>query len=200
MKKLITILATMLLLTSCGPIEPTQIGTSNTIDTTIGTSNTINTTIGTSKERKNEIMLINQYTNYAWEYQNYGYFVTIYGDVYEFDFSNDYQENMYMFPNEKTDFLSSLVDIMDNSEVSKVEDVSNISNFLLQVDANAGWKNTFYACDMGQTTLYGVRPNADNSDMEIIKLYSYGDTIEVSQDVNTQEICSMWLKDEYIIE
>ena len=111
MKKLITILATMLLLTSCDPIESTQIGTSNTIDTTIGTS----------KERKNEIMLINQYTNYAWEYQNYGYFVTIYGDVYEFDFSNDYQENMYMFPNEKTDFLSSLVDIMDNSEVSKVE-------------------------------------------------------------------------------
>lgn len=189
MKKLITILATMLLLTSCGPIEPTQ----------IGTSNTINTTIGTSKERKNEIMLINQYTNYAWEYQNYGYFVTIYGDVYEFDFSNTDTDEC-MFPNEKTDFLSSLVDIMDNSEVSKVEDVSNISNFLLQVDANAGWKNTFYACDMGQTTLYGVRPNADNSDIEIIKLYSYGDTIEVSQDVNAQEICAMWLKDEYIIE
>lgn len=188
MKKLITILATMLPLTSCGPIEPTQIGTSNTVDTTIGTS----------KERKNEIMLINQYTNYAWEYQNYGYFVTIYGDVYQFDFSNDSQQSAFL--NRETDLLSCLVDIMDNSEVSRIEDVSNISDLLLQVDVNAGWKNIEYACDMGQTTFYGVRPNADNSDMEIIKLYSYGDTIEILQDVNAQEICAMWLKDEYIIE
>lgn len=153
----------------------------------------------TKEDRRSEIMLISQHTNWADEYVNYGYFVTIYGDVYEFDFS-DYDSQEYMFPNEKTDFLSYLVDIMDNGQISRIEDVSNIPYLLPEVDANSGWKNIYYACDMGQTTLYGVRPNADSTDMEIIKLYSYGDSIDILQDANAQEICTVWLGDRFIIE
>lgn len=153
----------------------------------------------TKYDRRSEIILISQYINGAWDYQNYGYFVTIYGDVYEFEFSNSDTEE-YMFPNEKTDFLAYLEDIMEEGEISRFEDVSSIPYLLPEVDANSSWKEIFNACDMGQTTLYGVRPNADNTNMEIIKLYSYGDSIDILQDTNAQEICSIWLGDRYIIE
>lgn len=173
----------------------TSLGNLNTQTTTSEVNNQL-----TKEDRRSEIMLISQYTNWAEEYQNYGYFVTIYGDVYEFDFSNSDTENM--FPNEKTDFLTELVNMMEEGQISRFENVnvSGIPYLLPEVDANGGWKNIFNANDMGQTTLYGVRPNVDNTDMEIIKLYSYGDNIDILQDANAQEICAIWLGDEYIIE
>lgn len=166
--------------------------------TSLGKVNEVNNQL-IKEDRRSEIMLISQHTNWAWDYQNYGYFVTIYGDVYEFDFSN-YDAQEYMFPNEKTDFLAYLEDIMKNGEISRFEDVSDIQPLILKVNANSGWKNTSYACDMGQTTLYGVRPNADNTNMEVIKLYSYGDSIYVLNDQDSKKICTMWLGDDFITE
>lgn len=176
-----------------------SLGNLQTNQTTTSENNVDNQLI--KYDRRSEIILISQYTNWAEEYLNHGYFVTIYGDVYEFDFSNSDTEE-YMFPNEKTDFLAYLEDIMEEGEISRFEDVSNIPYLLQEVDANSGWKEKDYNCDvcMGQTTLYGVRPNADNTDMEIIELYSYGDSIDILQDANAQEICSIWLGDRYIIE
>ncbi|MCC8068220.1 MAG: hypothetical protein LIO71_00400 [Ruminococcus sp.] len=151
----------------------------------------------TKGERRSEIVLISQYINWAEDYQNYGYFVTIYGDVYEFNFS-DYQQQENMFPNEKIDFLSYLVDIMEVGKISRFEDVSNIIEYLENIENTYSWSSFDNACDMGQTTLYGVRPNENHSDMEIIKLYSYGNNIEILQDGNAIEICEFWLDDRFI--
>jgi len=98
----------------------------------------------------------------------------------------------------KIDFLSYLVDIMEVGKISRFEDVSNIIEYLENIENTYSWSSFDNACDMGQTTLYGVRPNENHSDMEIIKLYSYGNNIEILQDGNAIEICEFWLNDRFI--
>lgn len=182
---LLAVLLAAVSATACGPIDAT-------VGASVGDSGGYQTEHTDPRE---DVMLIYQYTNWAWEYQNHGYFVTVDGDVYDFDFS-DYDETVV--PNGTSDVLTYLVDVAQSTEPSKHVDVSGLEGLLLRVDSDARVSCEDAACDAGQWTLYGVRSDSDGGGMEVFKLYSDGDRVEVLQDYYAKKLCKRFLGADYL--
>lgn len=142
-------------------------------------------------EINQDIVFIYQYTNWAWEYQNYGSFIDKNGKSYKFDFSEEPEDMSY------EEMLDNMTEIMENDNTStgyyfNNEDMKYLYALLYKVDENSGFDEECVACDAGQRTLYGVRYNKDGS-AEKIQIYSDGDWLRKPNDKNAQKLYNYYI-------
>ncbi len=138
-------------------------------------------------EINQDIVFINQYSNYAWGYQCYGSFIDKNGNAYKFDFSDD-----KISDDEK---LEKMAEIMKTenpaSNIFDGQSMKYMYSLLYKIDKNAGFDEESVACDAGQNTLYGVVYNEDSS-AEFIQIYSNGDWEIKPLDPNAKKLCDYY--------
>jgi len=177
-------------ITSCGAVENAKsdvIGNSNINDDT--------STIGTSSKGSqiSDILFVSQYTNWAEGYQNNGYFIDVYGNVFQFDFSND--ATIEQSTGGKSETLNYLLEIMLNNEPSYKVDMSSLakcSKYVEKIDKNATISSKHNAFDAGQETLYAVISNGNQEDFTLLKISSTGDYVEKLEDKNAIKLSKCW--------
>lgn len=118
-----------------------------------------------------EIILIDRYTNFAWSYQENGYFLDTTGALYSFDFSS---ENFDV--ESKESLLEQLKKVQKNSEPVmqfEMSAVKKIYNLGLKINPNSKLILEPVAMDAGSSTISFRNPNtgeqiicSESGDME----------------------------------
>lgn len=138
-----------------------------------------------------EILLISQYTNYAWGYQNNGVFLDSKGDLYSFDLA----ENSYNLLINATDaeFIKVLHTIR-----AKEKPFATISDSLLKelywyiskININSTYTERHAAYDAGSDTLQIY----DISSQKLILIHKTGDFEGALEDSYAQDLYSLYKK------
>lgn len=132
------------------------------------------------------IFFICQYTNWAWGYQNSGFFIDSMGSVYEYDFSNIKDE---ITCDDQDKMLQALYDILWDPECTPSNQISSKTiektymELILKIDDNPTYKSELAAYDAGQRTYYAVK-----DDFSIVKICSFGDDEITSSDKNAMKM------------
>lgn len=135
---------------------------------------------------KSDIVLVRNYTNWAWGYVNNGVFIDLSGNAYEFDISD--------IPSEVIGSGEDLIALLERKHyahefgdpVGTFEDTDllwNIHDLADRVSPNAKITEKHAACDAGQRTLYAV-----NSEHIPVIISSTGDFDRVNTDLNALNI------------
>lgn len=129
-----------------------------------------------------DIVLVRNYTNWAWGYDNSGSFVDLSGNIYEFDISDIPWEVI----GNGDDFIALLERKHRDNEfgdpVGSVEDTDmlrDITRLADRVSPNARVTEKHTAYDAGQWTLYAI-----NSEHKPVMISSSGDYDRVNTDLN----------------
>lgn len=125
-------------------------------------------------EVDSDIIFASVYRNSAWGYQCSGSFIDKNGNRYLFNLSD----------NENADLLIEFEKVKSEQESVPLFDEDSIKYMyalLLKVDPVAGFDETSMGCDMGQSTLYGIR-SGENGEAELIPIYSTGDWLREPKD------------------
>lgn len=145
----------------------------------------VNNEKNTKEIPKKGIVLVWQYVNGAWGYENKGTFVDINGNVYTFDFS-DYID----ISQEET--VQRLLEIYEKDKPTMSVDKEIVKECYLKIpdiNTEAELKKEYAGCvDMGQQTLYAMTYNQDT----LVKLCSEGDYEVKRNDKNAQEISDLY--------
>lgn len=140
-------------------------------------------------QKLNDIILVEQYSNFAWGYQNSGTYVDRYGYLYTFDFGNDVLGGMRGLT--KEEFLEELFNsnYYIGEPVAKIDEqqLNTIIKELGRVNPEASVTQESVACDAGQTTLYRV-----GADRRFLPLCSSGDIEEELQDNAAKKVKKIW--------
>ncbi len=133
--------------------------------------------------KTDHIVFVSRYTNYAWGKVDKGYFIDVWGNMYQFDFSD--RDN----PNEE--FFDALWEVYCDTDPIKLAvcDSDKLFDILLgeipKIDRNASVIDKgMGGCDMGQYTLYVV-----DTDGNLIKLRSEGDWNSYLSDPAAERLC-----------
>lgn len=140
-----------------------------------------------SKPTKSNIVLVENYRNYAWGYQNGGAFVDSEGNIYKFDLTD-------IAPVWGEEFVKVLEyrhfnDLLGDP-VGKFDDVEKLWEIVVladQIPGDAKIKKDHRAYDAGQRTLYAM-----TSEHALVEIYSDGDYRRVNTDPNAKKIAKMW--------
>lgn len=103
---------------------------------------------------ENEIIVISRNLNYAWGYQDMGFFITSNGNVYSFNFSQDMHGKSSYNP-DKT-FMQKLNLLMEYTEpfvVVDMEYIQKLYSYILKLDVDDTFRSKSVACDAGSSTL-----------------------------------------------
>ncbi|MGN1339129.1 MAG: hypothetical protein ACI4WS_02435 [Oscillospiraceae bacterium] len=137
-------------------------------------------------EKTDNIIFVSRYTNYAWGKVDKGYFIDVWGNMYQFDFSDRDLSN--------EDFFDVLWEVYCDTDPIKLAvcDSDRLFDILLydipQIDRNAPERDEgMGGCDMGQDTLYVV-----DRDGELIKLRSEGDWNSYLDDPVAGSLCDFY--------
>lgn len=138
-----------------------------------------------SFEIKEDIVLVEMYTNYASGYVCNGRFFDKYGNAYLFDLSEkDKFQSLDAMLSEMYKILKT------NKSTEKIFSKSEMIyaySLLQKVDENADFESYGIGCDMGQHTLYGVRTGKDGK-QHLITIYSYGNMVNVPTDKSANKL------------
>lgn len=131
------------------------------------------------KPAKSDIVLIENYSNFAWGYQNSGAFVDFEGNIYEFDLSDIDPVSGEEFVNvleyrHFNDLLGDPVGTFD--DIDKLWEIVSLADRISE-DAEITKKHEMY--DAGQRTLYVL-----NSEHALVEICSSGDYKRVNTDPN----------------
>lgn len=139
-----------------------------------------------------EIVFIESHINYAWGYQDVGYFVDKNGIKYTYDFS----DKKGLTLEEQLEKMQEIIDESDNTQPTYIftpYSLKYMYRYLLDVDENAGFEVEGKMCDYGQDSLYGIRYDENNVPTAIL-IHSYGDNEKLPLDKNAQEIYDYYYK------
>lgn len=136
-----------------------------------------------------EILLIDQRKNYAWDFQHDGIFIDSEGGVYSFDFSEN-SDNYKEFSSH-ADFINALHIIRANEEP-----FANLNDSLIQelywyvsnIDINSEFTETSRACDAGSDTIDIYHKGTQ----ALITCYETGDYNGKLQDKYAKKLCSFY--------
>lgn len=135
------------------------------------------------------IVFVQRYQNGAWGYQCNGSFIDSWGNVYEFDYS-DQERGM-----SEEEFRQALWETYCNTKpvLWKICNSRKLFEILqedvYEIDRSAGSSRENTAFDAGQNTLYVC-----DCDFELIKLRSVGDITEEMQDKTAKKLCNYYDK------
>ncbi|MGN0577219.1 MAG: hypothetical protein ACI4J4_01230 [Ruminiclostridium sp.] len=127
-----------------------------------------------------DIVFASVYSNWAFDYQCSGSFIDKDGNRYLFDLSDK----------KGSDMLAEFEKIKSEQEGVPLFDDDSIKYMyalLLKVDPEAGYNETSKGCDMGQSTLYGIR-SGENGEAELIPIYSTGDWLREPKDAAAKKL------------
>ncbi len=141
------------------------------------------------KSAKPDIVLVENYCNYAWGYQNGGAFVDLDGNIYKFDLTD-------IDPVLGEEFVKVLEyrhfnDLLGDP-VGKFDDVEKLREIAVladQIPEDAKIKEDHRAYDAGQRTVYAM-----TSEHALVEIYSDGDYRRVNTDPSAKKIAKMWEK------
>lgn len=141
------------------------------------------------KPAKSDIVLIENYSNFAWGYQNSGAFVDFEGNIYKFDLSDTDPVSGEEFVKvleyrHFNDLLGDPVGTFD--DIDKLWEIVSLADRISE-DAEITKKHEMY--DAGQRTLYVL-----NSEHALVEICSRGDFKRVNTDPHAVQIaiiCSM---------
>ena len=185
-KKIISLLLSATLIfsiTGCGKSSDSGPNPFNKTETTETTE--APTTIS-SDYLPEDIILINNYLNYAWGYEQYGWFLTGSGDIYRYDFSNEFIPE-YLFSDETYSLIDMLKIIQANSKPTGKCDPAKVEKIYqegMQIDPNAEYTSENTACDAGENRLEFY----NNKTNELILVESTGDTEALPTDIHAKEV------------
>ena len=185
-KKIISLLLSATLIfsiTGCGKSSDSGPNPFNKTETTETTE--APTTIS-SDYLPEDIILINNYLNYAWGYEQYGWFLTGSGDIYRYDFSNEFIP-VYLFSDETYSLIDMLKIIQANSKPTGKCDPAKVEKIYqegMQIDPNAEYTSENTACDAGENRLEFY----NNKTNELILVESTGDTEALPTDIHAKEV------------
>lgn len=139
------------------------------------------------KSAKPDIVVVENYCNYAWGYQNGGAFVDSEGNIYKFDLTD-------IAPVWGEEFVKVLEyrhfnDLL-GEPVGKFDDVEKLREIAVLADKipeDAKIKEDHRAYDAGQRTLYAM-----TSEHALVEIYSDGDYRRVNTDRSAKKIAKMW--------
>lgn len=136
---------------------------------------------------KSDIVLVENYCNYAWGYQNEGALVDLEGNIYKFDLTDidpvSGEELVKVL--EYRHFNNLLGDPVGTfGDVEKLWEIAVLAD---QISEDADIKEEHKAYDAGQHTLYAM-----TSEHALVEIYSDGDYRRVNTDPNAKKITEMW--------
>lgn len=133
---------------------------------------------------KQKIVFIQQYTNFASNPTNKGYFIDNKGNKVSFDLESEAKEyaniNKLFSYLEKMDYETPKPTISQN-------DLIKYYNLLYKIDLNYKVEEKSYGADQGSDKLYGVRYDSNNSET-IILINETGDWVRNNTDKNAVKI------------
>lgn len=137
--------------------------------------------------KKSDIVLIEEYSNFAWGYQHSGRIVDLGGNIYEFDLTDidpvSGEELVKVLEYRHFNgHLGSPVGIFDDKDT-----LWEILSLADGISENALITEEHKAFDAGQSTLYAM-----TSERALIEIYSDGDYRRVNTDPNAKKIAKMW--------
>lgn len=137
--------------------------------------------------KKSDIVLIEEYSNFAWGYQHSGRIVDLGGNIYEFDLTDidpvSGEELVKVLEYRHFNgHLGSPVGIFDDKDT-----LWEILSLADGISENALITEGHKAFDAGQSTLYAM-----TSERALIEIYSDGDYRRVNTDPNAKKIAKMW--------
>ena len=130
------------------------------------------------------IFLINEYSNYAWGFQDNGVFLDTNGDVYRFEFGKNGGTGDMTFGEMLGLFKKNTSPICHLDE----DTVAELYNIGKAVDPQAGMSEKGIMNDYGQRTLYFYDSENDRK----VPCYSYGDIERISNDSNARLFREKW--------
>lgn len=142
----------------------------------------------------NNIILLEQYFNVAWGYQNSGRYLDQYGYVYEYSFNEErnYPLMRYKF-NSDEDYLKAILNesYYSGRPIGKIDEkeLKNILKELSHVNPTAAKTEKLTAYDAGRHTLYTL-----GDDGKLLELHSSGDYEVELQDNAAKKITRLWDK------
>lgn len=134
---------------------------------------------------EDDIIVVCNYSNYAWGYEQDGWFMDGSGNIYSYDFSNyDYY---ILSGNASSDYslMDELKIIQKNSKPTKTCDKGTVNKLYregIQIDPTADFVYEEAAYDAGQTNTYFHNPETD----ELILIESNGDTNAIPKDMHAR--------------
>lgn len=142
-----------------------------------------------SSKINQKIVFINTNINWAWGYQNYGYYIDGNGNMIKFDLSKE--DKKY------ADILNLLeyLEKQNNPTISKTIDsyeMNKYYNYLYKINPNTKLIRRSTGADRGANTLYGVTYTS-NGNPNIITIYSSGDWEVINPDPYAIKIKN-WLR------
>ena len=130
-----------------------------------------------------EILLVNQYKNFAWGYQDSGYFIDTNGNVYGFSFSEISNSIGIGELHEHLMLIRDNVEPKANIGMNAVRKLYTLGE---GIDPEAEMDRQHMAYDAGQRTLYYY--DADTGEM--VKCISQGDYDELPKDPKARELAA----------
>ncbi len=185
-KKMLSLLLSATLIfsiTGCGKSSDSEHNPFSKTETSETTEETGNVELDYSPE---DIILISNYSNYAWGYEENGWFLTGSGDIYRYDLCDNYIPEYY-FSDETYSLYDMLEIIRDNSKPTGKCDPSKVEKIYcegMQVDPNAEYTSENSACDAGESTLQFYNKKTD----ELILIEATGDTEKLPTDKHAIEV------------
>lgn len=139
---------------------------------------------------EDDIILVRDYSNYAWGFVRYGYFVDGKGNIYNYNFTDGYYADVILNNEDTYSMTEELQIIQKYAEPTGSCDVSlvnKIYNEGLQIDPTAKPETGMTACDAGQSNLYFHNPKTD----EFIVINGAGDSELIPTDKHAQVISNL---------
>ncbi len=145
----------------------------------------------------NDILLLEQYLNYAWGYQNSVRYLDRYGYVYEYSFSDEIRDPLmeYKIKSEE-DYLKTVLNesYYSGRPIGKIDEkkLKKILEELCYVNMGASKTEKHTRYDAGQHTLYLVANDT------LLELHSHGDYEKELQDSEAKKTTKIWDKLELV--